>query len=55
MRATVHVRGQMNGNHTVMSSVMEEAQGQEPGRMDGNNIDRSELVLVYAGQWSNSI
>lgn len=54
MRATIRLRGQRNGNHTVMSSVMEETRGQEPGRTDGNDIDRSELVLMYAGQWAHS-
>lgn len=47
-------RGQRNGGHTVMSSVMEEVQEQEPGGTGGNDIDLSELVLMYAGQWAHS-
>lgn len=37
MSATTHFRGQIKDNHTVMSSVMKKAQGQEPGRT--NRID----------------
>lgn len=29
----------MDCDHTVLSSVMEEAQGQEPGRTDRNDKD----------------
>lgn len=35
MRATVPLRGQRNGGHTVMSSVMEAAQGQESAGQAG--------------------